>query len=131
MATVPKGVDVNSVPWKSNEEFFRETGTTLDDYAPIDWEAHVDRLIAIAKWIPPHKLTILTGTNASGKSVIRKLMQRAIADRLGLEPGKPCVASLSFMTRAGTHLRPRYFSSSGIRNAMSEPSPSLIMLQYS
>lgn len=101
MAVNPKDVDVNSVPWKSNEEFFRETGTNLDDYAPIDWEAHVDWLIAIAKWIPPYKLTILTGSNASGKSVIRKLMQRAIADRLGLEPDKPCVASLSFMTRAG------------------------------
>ena len=101
MSVNPKDVDVNSVPWKSNEEFFRETGTNLDDYAPIDWEAHVDRLIAIAKWIPPHKLTIMTGSNASGKSVIRKLMSKAIADRLGLEPDKPCVATLSFMTRAG------------------------------
>lgn len=96
----PTKIDVNSIPWKSNEEFYKETG--LDPGCFYNWDAHVDRLIGIAKSIELHKLTVLTGSNASGKSVVRKLMNQAIPMKLSMGPDtQRCVAALSFMTRAG------------------------------
>ena len=50
------------------------------DYKDISEEHlnnHVDRIIDICREVPLHKVTILTGGNACGKSVIRK--QLAIA----------------------------------------------------
>lgn len=65
------------------------------------WNEHCDRLIKIADSIELHKLTILTGSNASGKSVIRKILPKYIAQKLNLDSPEHCVSSLSFMTRAG------------------------------
>ena len=48
-----------------------------------DWNKHVDRIIEIADSIEPGKLTILTGSNGSGKSVIRKLLPTRIQEKLG------------------------------------------------
>ena len=67
--------------------------------------AHVDRLIDIANSIEPHKFTLLTGSNASGKSVIRKILPMRIAPKLGIvdeSDMKHCVASISLMTRTGS-----------------------------
>lgn len=66
----------------------------------IDWDKHIDNLINITKAIEPSKLTILTGSNASGKSVIRKQLTYYMTDKLK-KGDKPCVAALSFMSRAG------------------------------
>ena len=37
-----------------------------------DWNPHIDRILQVLQSIQPHRLTILTGQNASGKSLIRK-----------------------------------------------------------
>lgn len=66
-----------------------------------DWNPHIDRLIKIAESIELGKLTILTGSNGSGKSVIRKLLPTRIQEKLGKESPEHLVSSLSFMSRAG------------------------------
>ena len=55
---------------------------------------HVDQLIDIANDIDPKKITILTGSNGSGKSMIRKI--------LGFDDLK--VASISMERRAGANM---------------------------
>lgn len=66
-----------------------------------DWNPHIDRLIKIAESIELGKLTILTGSNGSGKSVIRKLLPTRIQEKLGKDRPERLVSSLSFMSRAG------------------------------
>ena len=66
-----------------------------------DWNPHIDRLIKIAESIELGKLTILTGSNGSGKSVIRKLLPTRIQEKLGKDSPERLVSSLSFMSRAG------------------------------
>ena len=66
-----------------------------------DWNPHIDRLIKIAESIEIGKLTILTGSNGSGKSVIRKLLPTRIQEKLGKDSPERLVSSLSFMSRAG------------------------------
>ena len=66
-----------------------------------DWNPHIDRLIKIAESIELGKLTILTGSNGSGKSVIRKLLPTRIQKKLGKDSPQGLVSSLSFMSRAG------------------------------
>jgi predicted ATPase len=64
-----------------------------------DWNPHIDRLIKIAESIELGKLTILTGSNGSGKSVIRKLLPTRIQEKLGKDSPERLVSSLSFMSR--------------------------------
>lgn len=64
-----------------------------------DWNKHIDRLIKIAESIELGKLTILTGSNGSGKSVIRKLLPTRIQEKLGKDSPERLVSSLSFMSR--------------------------------
>ena len=66
-----------------------------------DWNPHIDRLIKIAESIELGKLTILTGSNGSGKSVIRKILPTRIQEKLGKDSPERLVSSLSFMSRAG------------------------------
>lgn len=66
-----------------------------------DWNPHIDRLIKIAESIELGKLTILTGSNGSGKSVIRKILPTRIQAKLGKDSPERLVSSLSFMSRAG------------------------------
>ena len=66
-----------------------------------DWNSHIDSLIEIAESIELGKLTILTGSNGSGKSVIRKLLPTRIQAKLGKDSPERLVSSLSFMSRAG------------------------------
>lgn len=77
--------------------------TSKEDNLATD--AHVDRLIDIANSIEPHKFTILTGSNASGKSVIRKILPVRIAPKLGIDKESDmehCVASISLLTRVSS-----------------------------
>ena len=58
------------------------------DYKDISEEHlndHVDRIIDICREVPLHKVTILTGGNACGKSVIRKQLALFIPDKLDEE----------------------------------------------
>lgn len=50
---------------------------------------HIDRIIDVTESIETGKVTILTGGNASGKSVVRKLLNARLAEKLG----KPSVTS--------------------------------------
>lgn len=55
-------------------------------------DSHIDRIIEVAESIEPNKVTILTGGNASGKSVIRKLLNIRLADKLGKESATSSVS---------------------------------------
>lgn len=68
-----------------------------------DWNEHIDRLIDLADQILPGKVTILTGGNATGKSVIRKILWQKLAGKLGLEFGtdKSLISEISMMKRCG------------------------------
>lgn len=70
----------------------------------FDAKLHVDHLVEIANGIEPGKVTILTGSNASGKSVIRKCLSPRIAKKLSLDETKNVISELSFMTRAGNNI---------------------------
>ncbi len=64
-----------------------------------DWNPHIDRILQVLHSIQPHRLTILTGPNASGKSLIRKQLTYHLMDSLGLPRNIPCVASISLSSR--------------------------------
>lgn len=64
-----------------------------------DWNPHIDRILQVLHSIQPHRLTLLTGPNASGKSLIRKQLNYYLMDSLGLPRDKPCVASISLSSR--------------------------------
>lgn len=64
-----------------------------------DWNPHIDRILQVLHSIQPHRLTILTGPNASGKSLIRKQLTYHLMDSLSLPRNQPCVASISLSSR--------------------------------
>lgn len=88
------------------------------DYKDISEEhlnAHVDRIVELCKEVPLHKVTILTGGNACGKSVIRKQLALIIPDKLddeGISHGKSTVASASMQLR--TESKPEWGAFSSI-----------------
>ncbi len=49
----------------------------------MDYEKYIDKLIDISENINPNEITILTGRNAGGKSLIRKLLNTSLAEKLG------------------------------------------------
>lgn len=68
----------------------------------FDSNKHVDRIIEVANAIQPNRITILTGGNGKGKSVVRKVSSFALAKKLGKDP-QHLVASTSMQAR--TELR--------------------------
>lgn len=64
-----------------------------------DWNPHIDRILQVLHSIRTHRLTLLTGPNASGKSLIRKQLNYYLMDSLDLPRNKPCVASISLSSR--------------------------------
>ena len=88
------------------------------DYKDISEEhlnAHVDRIVELCNEVPLHKVTILTGGNACGKSVIRKQLALIIPDKLddeGISHGKSTVASASMQLR--TESKPEWGAFSSI-----------------
>ena len=64
---------------------------------PIDekLDKHIDKLIDISDNIKIGKISILTGSNSSGKSLIRKIMIQSIAAQLNCEPKNGLVISTS------------------------------------
>lgn len=60
----------------------------------------VDNIIDIAESIEPHKITILTGPNGSGESVVRQLLSRSISEKCGVNINN-AVSSISMSRRTG------------------------------
>lgn len=48
-----------------------------------DYEQHIDNLVDIVNDIDINEITILTGSNASGKSLVRRLLQPTLTKKLG------------------------------------------------
>lgn len=69
----------------------------------INIEDHIDNLIDIRDSIKLNEVTILTGDNATGKSVIRKTLWKHINDLLGIEEQKSFVSDISMERRTGLH----------------------------
>lgn len=69
----------------------------------INIEDHIDNLIDIRESIKLNEVTILTGDNATGKSVIRKTLWQHINDLLGIEEQKSFVSDISMERRTGLH----------------------------
>lgn len=69
----------------------------------INIEDHIDNLIDIRDSIKLNEVTILTGDNATGKSVIRKTLWQHINDLLGIEEQKSFVSDISMERRTGLH----------------------------
>ena len=65
----------------------------------MDYDQQVEKIREIAKKILPHEVTILTGKNGCGKSLVRKLVGWYITDRLRLDDKKPVTATTSMQQR--------------------------------
>ena len=72
---------------------------------------HIDHIIDICNSIPTDKITILTGGNALGKSLIRKQLTFYISNKKDI-PANEAVISVSMQTR--TESRPEYSALSGM-----------------
>lgn len=68
-----------------------ETVRALDD--------HIERIIDIADNISPNRLTILTGSNGSGKSFVRKLMNSKMSKKFPNENIRKLVSEISMQKR--------------------------------
>ena len=64
----------------------------------MDYEKQIEIIRDAAKQIEPGKVTVLTGKNGSGKSLLRKALPGAIAAKLGTDP-EHTVASVSMESR--------------------------------
>jgi ABC-type ATPase involved in cell division len=58
-------------------------------------QAHMEHIIGLTDEIKVGKVTILTGRNGSGKSLIRKIVSQSISKQLGKDEKTPVVASTS------------------------------------
>lgn len=74
----------------------------------MDYNKHIDNLLDVLHSIEPHKITILTGGNGRGKSLIRKQMVFRVKEMFGLSNSqmKHSVKSVSMQTR--TEQRPDF-----------------------
>ena len=74
----------------------------------MDYNEHIDNLLDVLHSIEPHKITILTGGNGRGKSLIRKQMVFRVKEMFGLSDSqmKHSVKSVSMQTR--TEQRPDF-----------------------
>ena len=77
---------------------------------------HIDNIIDIANSIELNKVTILTGGNGCGKSVVRKLLTSIIKEKVEAiyneEINSPLVASVSMETRTAS--RPDFYALSSM-----------------
>lgn len=81
----------------------------------LDLTKHIEHIIDIAnKEILINNITILTGGNGKGKSLIRKIVSNGIAEQLGKENGKGLVSATSQEARCGSN--PEWGALSGALN---------------
>ena len=66
-------------------------------------EDHIEHLINLRDKIYLNEVTILTGDNATGKSVIRKTLWQHINDLLGIKEEKSFVSDISMERRTALH----------------------------
>ncbi len=64
----------------------------------MDYEKQIDVIRETAQAVNPHVVTVLTGKNGSGKSLLRKLVSGYLSIKLGTNPEKT-VASISMESR--------------------------------
>lgn len=78
---------------------------------PEEWDDYIDGLIDVLSSIELHKVTILTGRNGGGKSMIRKLLPSFLKKKEELKDlGSNLVASISMDRRAGIDAERGYLS---------------------
>jgi ABC-type dipeptide/oligopeptide/nickel transport system ATPase component len=77
-------------------------------------EEKVDSIKEICNQIQPGKVTVLTGKNGSGKSLVRKLLAYYIAEKLGKEDPKGLVNGVSMQSRTQKKYEFSALSSLGI-----------------
>ena len=65
----------------------------------MDYDLQIEAIKETAKSVNPNVVTILTGKNGSGKSLLRKLVGNYLAEKLGTPPEKT-VASVSMESRS-------------------------------
>lgn len=68
-----------------------------------DLQDHIDKLLDIANSIKINEVTILTGHNGTGKSLIRKTLSPSIGEQLGLGDNAQCCSSTSQELRTGSN----------------------------
>ncbi len=81
----------------------------------MDFEKQIDRIKECAWQIETGKVTILTGKNGSGKSLLRKMLSGAISTKLGTDPSHT-VASVSMESRTNKKHEFSALSAMGIDN---------------
>ena len=69
----------------------------------INLNEHIEQLINLREKICLNEVTILTGDNATGKSVIRKTLWQHINDLLGIKEEKSFVSDISMERRTALH----------------------------
>lgn len=69
----------------------------------INLDEHIEQLINLREKICLNEVTILTGDNATGKSVIRKTLWQHINDLLGIKEEKSFVSDISMERRTALH----------------------------
>lgn len=69
----------------------------------INFNEHIEHLINLRDKICLNEVTILTGDNATGKSVIRKTLWEHINDLLGIKEQKSLISDISMERRTGLH----------------------------
>ena len=72
----------------------------------MDYDKQIDKIKEIANKILPNQVTVLTGKNGCGKSLVRKLVGFYVADKLGLDKNHPVAAATSLQQR--TESRPDF-----------------------
>lgn len=88
------------------------------DYTDLSSEhinGHIDRIIDVAESIEPGKVTVLTGSNSSGKSVVRKLLGLRMMEKLGLDNSPVATISMEKRTNGCSSLM-----GTGLDNIMSD-----------
>jgi archaellum biogenesis ATPase FlaH len=76
---------------------------------------HIDRIIDVADAIEPGKVTILTGSNSTGKSVVRKLLGFRMMEKLKLDNTPVATISMEKRTNGCSSLL-----GTGLDHAMSD-----------
>lgn len=79
----------------------------------MDYEKQIDRIKECSSLIEIGKITVLTGKNGSGKSLLRKLIASHLAEKLGTDPSHT-VASVSMESRTNKKTDFSAFNALGI-----------------
>jgi len=80
---------------------FKTMATDYKNTTQENLDNHIDNLLDVLDGIEIGKVTVLTGGNATGKSVIRKLLTSKIMETLGTG-NRSVVSSVSMQLRTGT-----------------------------